>query len=249
MSSPEIENIMEPYIKQMGLMWKVVSEFGETDRPQVVSVKQAHEHRILMPNDYRGKLGKYRCDVVHELVHGKFAESLDPIFSGVYFDRGYDERKPEIQVQMYRTYYAQQLVDVWVADRMRKLDRILNIEDIDTSMTGFLTLPDEFYIRNPLEILLGYALNQAEITRGGFKGYDKRQKKVLHRVERVLGGEDAKTAERLAHLYSTLPELPDNREEALSLFEKSTQKAAEILGLPIQPKIVKSEEDNVWRFD
>ena len=56
--------------------------------------------------------------------------------------------------------------------------------------------------------------------------------KIVNQVQKARGVREADKITRLCDLCKRLPTLPEERFEAVSLFEKTTQETAEILGLP-----------------
>lgn len=240
---PETPSFVDQYKTQLGINWRVTSELGTVDRPSIITDPDAQLHRIITPAQ-----GIAQCDMVHELVHASWAEKLDPIFASVFFDPELDTSNPDVTNNMTMVYYAQQLIDVWVSDRMGQLNMNLVNEDVATFTQSMLRLQPAAYQNAPLEVALGTAMNRAQIGRFGLKGFNNKQKEIEERVEKILGREYGRMTKKLGELYGGLPLLSEQRLEALQQFQQQTQKAARIIGFPINPVIVDAGNRAYWRL-
>jgi hypothetical protein len=245
------EQLQPPdYEHLLGISWPVDARFAPVDRPQIYVDVQNQLHHIRIPDAHRlTPFSYWRCDYVHELVHAKMAETVDPIFAATYFSKDYDETNPEVAQKMWLTSYAQQLVDIWVYDRMHQLEPALVEEDVVTWLNAVNHMNDQELGELQIETILGAALTSASIDRFGLGRYRQEYAKVLKTVRNLWGTEAARQVRTLSSLYSGLPPLPDNQDTALRLFEQSTKKAARILGFDINPHIVDDNGLNVWKFD
>jgi hypothetical protein len=240
---PEAPSFIDQYTRQLGINWRVIREVGSVDRPSILTDPDAQLHRIITPAH-----GVAQCDAVHELVHASWAEQLDPIFASVFFDPELDTSDAETTNKMTMVYYAQQLIDVWVSDRMGQLNMKLVEEDVSSFTQSLLRLQPVSFQNAPLEVALGTAMNRAQIGRFSLKGYNNKQKQIEERVEKILGRDYRRMTKKLGELYSGLPLLSQQRAEALDQFQQHTQKAARIIGFPINPFIVDVGNRAYWRM-
>lgn len=237
---PEAPSFVDQYTQQLGIMWRVNRVNGQVDRPSIISDPQERTHTIMLPPG-----GVAPCDVAHELIHASWAERLDPIFSTVFFDPVVAETE-DAQAKMQMVYYAQQLIDVWVADRMAQLDSRLVQQDVATFTESMLRVPNAVYTQSPLEVMLGSAMNQAQITRQRVQGFNNKQKQIERRVEDILGRPNARITKKLTDLYTNLPQLSSDKQVACAQFQQQTQQSARILGFPIEPRLVESNGRTFW---
>lgn len=241
------EQILASYIHQLGLQWRVVLTVDPArDRLSIVSRKDGQEHRIFFPP---GHTEAFRCDLVHELIHAKFAEAIDPIFSSIYFQRSADINDPVFRQKAQMVYYAQMPVEVWVADYMNRVDRNLTTEDVTTWLRAIDQIPGPELRRFAAETVIGYAVNYAQIRRTGIKGYDRQENRVLQKMQAFLGRKAEQIGRQLGRYYRELPLLPMNATQAIPIFEQATQETAKIVGFPIKPSLVQEEDHWVWKIE
>jgi hypothetical protein len=244
----QAHNLIEPYIAQLGLSWHVDLRFAQVDRPQITVDPSRQVHHIDMPFAHAQMMDQFRCDYVHELVHGYFAEKIDPIFATTYFARDYDTNDPDFTKKAWMVSWSQQLVDIWVGDKMATLDKKLVREDVSTWLDATLSLPDQDLRELQIETVLGYALNHAQIIRQNLREFGRKNERVGSRIRQLFGKDTLRVANALGDLYTNLPVLPMDSTEAIPLFETKTREAAQLLGFPVNPTIVQDGDLRVWKY-
>lgn len=242
------EQFLDPYIKQLGLRWKVATAVEEgLDRPSISSSKREQIHRIAFPLVHVQNMEELRCDFAHELIHGKLAESIDPIFSGIRFHPSYDIHDPTFQQQARMVYFAQMPIEVWVSDYMAKLDPKLAEEDVKTWLESILTIPGPQLKHMAQETTVAFGVNAADIKRHKITGLNTQEQRALKKIRTFLGQNAHDSANQLARFFTTLPQLSVNPNQAIPLLERSTQQTARILRFPIKPTLTQVGEDWVWK--
>lgn len=235
---------VDSYKHQLGISWRTTIQHGRVDRPSIITVPEQQRHEILLPP---GNVAQ--CDLVHELIHARWAEQYDPILATVFFSSRYNQNSPELAQAMSMTYYAQQLVDVWVQDAMKEKYPQLLQEDVETTLAAFLHVPDQVARQMGHDLLLTIALNRAGIERNGVQNVKNKQKQAEDRFDRIFKRDGERQRKRLTDLYKKLPAMPSEREVIFSEFQYATQRAAQILGFPITPQLVSEDDRTVWIFD
>lgn len=251
--SPETQGLINKHIQGLGLKWRVrTAVIDGLDRPSIVSDAAMHEHRIGFPVRFNNTEDEF--DVVHELIHGRFAERMDPIFSAVLFLKDTYLSNPETARKARQVYYAQQLVDVWVADYMQAYDPVLVDAETHSYIgyanglldLGILNVQD---IVNSADFIIASALNYAEIKRVHLRKMEKPQSVLRRRLSQILTGDSEKVSMELGTYYRDLPILPPSTEDAVRLFSDKSREAARILGFDdVEPQIVTEDAKHVWKF-
>lgn len=245
----ETLRFIDDYSQRLGLMWKVRFAHAHVDRPQIISNEIDREHLLKIPMVYVARpIEEWRYEAVHEFIHAMFAEKIDPIFANVQFYPDYDFKTREVQDKTQMLYYSQQLIDVWVGDYMRKLNPQLVKEEVEGWLKAETAVPDEFYVRNPLVMIVSYAINEADIARGKIEGLVPLRREIRKRINRVLGKEATSVTGKLSAMFRNLPKLPLDKEMAIPLFQRQTRQTAQILKFPLTPTLIEHEGRWLWRF-
>lgn len=136
-----------------------------------------------------------------------------------------------------------------VSDQMAVVDKKLAEEDVSTWLQSVMQIPGQNFREMPLEVVIGYAVNYAQIRRQHFDQYTQVEKRVAQKIGSALGGNALQIAEELGKYYEQLPKLPQEVTEAIPLFEKSAQYTSKTIGFPIVPSLTQVNGDWVWEID
>jgi len=234
---------LKPFEKRLALKWEIRYFLapGEATCRIVCDAKNRVHEIWINKTAARGPVAQ--PDIIHELCHAALAERIDPAFSSIYFTKRCGELTGEDRREFYQRgrmlYCAWSHTDIWVNDLRHELWPELTISDHQSYADGFLALLRsgniEFICMT--ENLLGLAQYQAERERHSSGGPD------LFSVPGIrIGREIAE----LAEFFKSLPRLKFKPRKDLKLLAKSVSRAAKILKLPIDPRMVYENGQWVW---
>lgn len=242
---PERPRYIDSYTNQLGIQWPVSIEPGNVNGPSIITSPAERRHYIQYP--VGGSLPE--CDALHELVHASWAEKLDPLFCSIFYERAIDTEDYDTRVRMYHLYYAQQLIDVWVGDRMWQVNPETVKQDIGSYAMSMAVLPESaLRAHQPGDIYVSLAIQMASIERHKVTGYNNKMKGIVDKIKKIYGVQAERMINRLTRLFKELPELPSERETALAVFQEQTQRAARIMGLDFTPVIVEEDGTTCWQM-
>ncbi len=252
-----LPEVLKPYFEKVGLKWKVRFFQAETDTLRIDSNSVTKEHRIWVGEGQE----KWQELLVHELCHGKLAETLDPNFSQVNFHPRYDIDDPQFRKKAQLVYLSQAHVDIWVDDLVEKIDPILTKRMISQAVSDFdrfLKRPNILYQflkeKGEAYFFVTWGMNTAEIKRRNLGELLEENQRILERIFIVLGANYGTLSQVLSRFYEELPKLPSEKEKAIELLQSSTQSVSQILNFPIKPKLIEHTHQRygkswVWKFD
>lgn len=247
----DLHEILTPYVQKLGLRWPIrhVHRPGGRALVSIISRQGLHEIRhsestainiFETPGTYSPLLGSF----VHELCHAYLAERIDPIFSGAKFLRRWAratrrERGRFVQKQQLFFSFDGRVVDLWVNDVYNEFWP--DLYQTHRHRYGFL-------LAHGHTVPFGsIALYLAEARRHHLPHFDVSH--VEHRS--IYPGDEMWTEETAAsfsrHLES-LPQLAFRRDSDLRAYEEADQKAAQLLRFPINPRLIKEDNQMVWEL-
>ena len=243
-------------IKQLDLVWSASFEEKDVDTCKIISSPTQREHQVWIHPDVLKNRELYKVDVFHELCHAKLSEAVSPAFSTIHFKKeeyGGDfsklseeqKRSFSDRAEMLRLAWCH--VDIWVNDLRHKEWPELTRQDAETFQKGVTSLASRkrLDILQQPESMLGIAMNKAETARHLRRG----KKKVKPMNISFFDKRTIALINKLTEYYKKLPPLTMDKDRDLSILEISVQDVAKILGLPINPKLVKEDGMDVWSFE
>lgn len=240
----EREPFVDQYIKEIGVNWKVNYVYGDVDSPIITSSKENREHYLAFPWIHASFSGIFRCDFVNLLVKAKFAETLDPIFSTVNFHPRHSIGNRTFQKRAEMLFCSQHFINIWAADKMKKIDKKFTEEDTLIRLDALLSSSSENFSRLKSESVVEYSLICGQIKRFKLYQFETENKETLIKAQSLFD----RDLTLLARMYATIPALPQDKKKALSLLEKKSRQAAKILEFPIKPTLVFLDGKYFWDF-
>ncbi|MDD4610904.1 MAG: hypothetical protein PHU73_03055 [Patescibacteria group bacterium] len=241
---------VEVFLRTLGVRWPVTFYLvpGE-DTCRILTEIRERAHEVWVHESVLENPGLYTGDVIHELCHASLAERVDPAFSSYYFSKKYGELKGEewreFGQKAQMVYLAGSHVDVWVNDLRHDHWPELTEQDNNTfaqGVVGIINLGHTERLRDPRSFLAICQYQAEKDRRGNANSSD------LFRFLRSKGIALDPRAMELVEYFKSLPWLKFEPKKDLELFEQSTQEVARILGLPINPRLVREDDRWVWEF-
>lgn len=260
MATPEMEQLLSPFMKQLGLKWRVMVGFADVIGPQIVSRRGELAHQLTFPESYRQHPTAYRYEIAHQLSIGKLAETHDPIFATARIHPDWYIDESDLEIKQTMLFYTwQPVVDVWADDQVSKMDPQLMVDSFNTWLyTLDLVFKGRYAdIGNLLVLTHGQTVAQLNrFERQVNKKADKAklwvetQRKQLdvasRQIERLFGEKTVDLIDGVNIYLTNLPYLPTERDAGLALLEDATQGMCRILSFPLEPMLGIYQDEVVW---
>lgn len=226
----------------------MVTFYRDVDAPQINSSHEKQVHQVTLPYPWRTR--SHKADYAGVLIMAKFAEDLDPIFATTFISEKYDFEDQTFKDRMAMLMVAHQAVDIWTTDKLYELDPETSTDDATSTLKLILALDREVAKEiNSMALFFGLALSCARLRRHDWENHKRIVAEVFGKVRDLWGEKVQFKFISLSTVFARLPQLPQDRDEALYLLEKTTQDVASLMNFSINPQIIEEKGQMVWIVD